>query len=198
MGCSGEELEVAFDPASAGRLRAGLTAEWRCRQECPVPLTYLLRLEHVRLPLHVTDAQDVRRVSVLKATGLIEAAIDPAFDPGGNYRLAQAALIVCITEEGQSEIEKMRGRGTAEEQAQAALAKGLDPLAYLRSIKGESFPLRVEDHEEINCVEALKQAGYVDASISAALIWKGSGTPQELAIVRRITPLGRAQLGRGK
>lgn len=39
--------------------------------------------------MHVTDAQDVRRVSVLKATGLIEAAIDPAFDTGlGSYRLA--------------------------------------------------------------------------------------------------------------
>lgn len=159
-----------------------------------MPLTYLLRLEHVRLPLHVTDAQDVRRVSVLKATGLIEAAIDPAFDPGGNYRLAQAAMIVCITDEGHSEIERIRGRSEA--QSQAVHERGPDPLAYLRSIRGASFPLRVEDHEDINCVEALKQAGYVDASISAALIWKGIDAPQELAVVRRITPLGRAQLAR--
>lgn len=164
-----------------------------------MPLTYLLRLEHVRLPLHVTDAQDVRRVSVLKATGLIEAAIDPAFDPGGNYRLAQAAMIVCITEEGLSEIERIRGRGAdAQAPEQTASERGPDPLAYLRSIRGATFPLRVEDHEEINCVEALKQAGYVEASISAPLIWKGSGTPQELAVVRRITPLGRAQLQRKK
>lgn len=149
--------------------------------------------------MHVTDAQDVRRVSVLKATGLIEAAIDPAFDPGGNYRLAQAAMIVCITDEGHSEIERIRTRCTEDhEQEQAVRKRGPDPLEYLRGIRNASFPLRVEDHEEINCVEALKQAGYVDASISAALIWKGSGTPQELAIVRRITPLGRAQLGRAK
>ncbi|WP_409173123.1 hypothetical protein [Variovorax sp. H27-G14] len=155
-------------------------------------------MEHVRLPMHVTDAQDVRRVSVLKATGLIEATIDPAFDPGGNYRLAQAALIVCITDEGHGEIQKLRGGSVADTHAQAQPTQGLDPLDYLRGIKGATFPLRVEDHEEINCVEALKQAGYVDASISAALIWKGSGTPQELAIVRRITPLGRAQLVRAQ
>jgi hypothetical protein len=143
--------------------------------------------------MHVTDAQDVRRVSVLKATGLIEAAIDPAFDPGGNYRLAQAALIICITDDGHAEIEKMRA-GRSEAPRQPADMKGIEPLDYLRRIKDASFPLRVEDHEEINCIEALKLAGFVDAAISAALMWKGSDHPQELAIVKRITPLGRARL----
>jgi hypothetical protein len=84
-----------------------------------VPLTYLLHLEHVRLPLHVTDAQDVRRVSVLKATGLVEAEIDPAFDPGGNYRLAQAALVVCITDDGHAEIESLRKRKRRREEGAA-------------------------------------------------------------------------------
>jgi len=168
-----------------------------------VPLTYLLHLEHARLPLHVTDAQDVRRVSVLKATGLVEAEIDPAFDPGGNYRLAQAALVVCITEDGHAEIASMRSRKRAGKETRAApkqspppKPKGPDALAYLRSIEGASFPLRVENHDEINCIEALKQAGFVDATISPALTWKDSTEPRELAIVRRITPLGRAQLKR--
>lgn len=169
-----------------------------------VPLTYLLQLEHARLPLHVTDAQDVRRVSVLKATGLVEAEIDPAFDPGGNYRIAQAALVVCITEDGHAEIASLRsrkraGKGSRVSSKQAPpppKPKGPDALAYLYSIEKVSFPLRVENHDEINCIEALKQAGFVDATISPAFTWKDSTEPRELAIVRRITPLGRAQLKR--
>jgi hypothetical protein len=147
--------------------------------------------------MHVTDAHDVRRVSVLKATSLIEASIDPAFDPGGNYRLAQAALVVCITDEGHAEIARMRGRGD-EGPPKVAKKKSLEPMAYLNRIEHASFPMRVEEPEEINCIEALKQAGFVDASISPALNWKDSSTPRELAVVRRITPFGRAALVRGK
>ncbi|HEX7867750.1 MAG TPA: hypothetical protein VF555_22515 [Variovorax sp.] len=162
-----------------------------------MPLSYLLHLEHARLPMHVTDAQDVRRVSVLKATGLIEAAIDPAYDTGhGSYRLAQAALVVCITEDGHAEIDRLRGRGGTDTPPKAART-GPEPLDYLRAIERSTFPLRVEDPQEIGCVEALKQAGFVDAAISAALVWKDSGEPQELAVIRRITPFGRAQLARG-
>ncbi|QNK69533.1 hypothetical protein [Variovorax sp. PAMC26660] len=146
--------------------------------------------------MHVTDAHDVRRVSVLKATSLIEAVIDPAFDAGGNYRLAQAALVLCITDEGYAEIARMRGRDAGLSSAPAK--KSLEPMAYLHDIERSPFPLRVEEPEEINCVEALKQAGFVDASISPALNWKDSPTPRELAIVRRITPFGRAALARGR
>ncbi|WP_418117970.1 hypothetical protein [Variovorax sp. 350MFTsu5.1] len=166
-----------------------------------MPLRYLLHLEHANLPMHVTDAQDVRRVSVLKATGLIEAAIDPAFDTDhGSYRLAQAALVVCITEEGHAEIEKLRGhRGGTDPASRRKKAKTrLEPLDYLRAIERSAFPLRVEDPQEISCVDVLKQAGFVDAAISPGLAWKDAGgSPQELAVIRRITPFGRAQLARG-
>ncbi|MFS2165552.1 hypothetical protein [Variovorax sp. Varisp62] len=161
-----------------------------------MPLSYLLQLEHARLPMHVTDAQDVRRVSVLKATGLIEASIDPAFDTGGSYRLAQAALVVCITDEGHAEIGNLRGRGKAAAAPRSART-GLEPLDYLRTIERSTFPLRVQDPQEIDCIEALKQAGFIDAAISPALAWKSGSEPQELAVIRRITPFGRAQLARG-
>ncbi|MGJ7590869.1 MULTISPECIES: hypothetical protein [unclassified Variovorax] len=155
-------------------------------------------MEHARLPMHVTDAQDVRRVSVLKATGLIEAAIDPAFDTGGSYRLAQAALVVCITDEGHAEIDNLRGRNASNTDAPPKPARmGIEPLHYLRMIERSTFPLRVDDAQEINCIEALKQAGFVDAAISPVLAWKESREPQELAVIRRITPFGRAQLARG-
>ncbi|WP_432732015.1 hypothetical protein [Variovorax sp. W6] len=149
--------------------------------------------------MHVTDAQDVRRVSVLKATGLIEAAIDPAFDTGlGSYRLAQAALVVCITEEGHAEIDKLRGGRGSVGAASGKAKTGLEPLDYLRTIERSAFPLRVEDPQEIGCVGVLKQAGFVDAAISPELAWKDTdGSPQELAVIRRITPFGRAQLARG-
>ncbi|MGJ7528329.1 hypothetical protein [Variovorax sp. GB1P17] len=146
--------------------------------------------------MHVTDAHDVRRVSVLKATNLIEAAIDPALDPDGNYRLAQAALVVCITDEGYAEIARLRG-GDAEPPPKPA-KKSLVPMDYLHDIERSAFPLRVEASEEIHCVEALKQAGFIDASISPVLSWKGNTAACELAIVRRITPFGRATLARAR
>lgn len=163
-----------------------------------MPLSYLLRLEHSRLPMHVTDAQDVRRVSVLKATGLVEAEIDPAFDRGGSYRLAQAALVFQITDEGYAEIASMRsgGRGGAPVPPASAKPKALAPFDYLRSIENSPFPLRVESAEEIHCVETLKKAGLVDATVSPVFTRKQSSEPQGLAVVKRITPLGRVQLGR--
>ncbi|WP_307615879.1 hypothetical protein [Variovorax boronicumulans] len=140
----------------------------------------------------------MRRVSVLKATGLIEAAIDPAFDTGGSYRLAQAALVVCITDEGHAEIDNLRGRNASNTDAPPKPARtGIEPMHYLRMIERSTFPLRVDDAQEINCIEALKQAGFVDAAISPVLAWKESREPQELAVIRRITPFGRAQLARG-
>ncbi|WP_256329278.1 hypothetical protein [Variovorax sp. YR634] len=140
----------------------------------------------------------MRRVSVLKATGLIEAAIDPAFDTGGSYRLAQAALVVCITDEGHAEIDNLRGRNASNTDAPPKPARtGIEPMHYLRMIERSTFPLRVDDAQEINCIEALKQAGFVDAAISPVLAWKDSREPQELAVIRRITPFGRAQLARG-
>ncbi|WP_295981069.1 hypothetical protein [uncultured Variovorax sp.] len=147
--------------------------------------------------MHVTDARDVRRVSVLKATGLIEAAIDPAYDTGhGSYRLAQAAMVVCITDEGQAEIDRLRGGDGASQKKPPKVR--LEPLDYLRTIERSAFPLRVDDRQEIGCVEALKKAGLVDAVISPALMWKDAcGEPQELAVIKRITPFGRAQLARG-
>ncbi|MDP9930580.1 hypothetical protein J2X90_000861 [Variovorax paradoxus] len=72
-----------------------------------MPLFYLLSLQHVTLPRVVTRPEDVQHVSVLKATGLIEAEIAPALDPAGKYNVARTAVVTCITEEGHAEINKM-------------------------------------------------------------------------------------------
>lgn len=176
---------------------------WRRRQGFfGMPLTYLLQLEHARLPLHVIGAPDVRRVSILKATGLVEATIEPALATGGSYRQAQAALVTCITDDGHAEIAKLRGRSAPnDESLLKAIRKSLAPLAYLRKIEHASFPLRVEVRDELHCVEALKQAGFIDAAIrppSASETDSDTSESPELATIRRITPLGRAELARGR
>ncbi|MBT2332549.1 hypothetical protein J7E49_01295 [Variovorax paradoxus] len=72
------------------------------------PLTFLMSLQHVSLPKKVVTPEDVRHVSILKATGLIEAAIAPALDGSGKYRNARNAVVTRITEAGITEIDRMR------------------------------------------------------------------------------------------
>ena len=70
-------------------------------------LFYLLGLQHVILPKVVTRPEDVQHVSVLKATGLIEAEIAPASNAAGKYDAARTATVTRITEDGFAEIDKM-------------------------------------------------------------------------------------------
>jgi hypothetical protein len=72
-----------------------------------MPLLYLLYLQTAALPKVVTRPEDVQYVSVLKATGLVEADIEPASDPGGKYHVARTATVTRITEDGIAEINKL-------------------------------------------------------------------------------------------
>jgi hypothetical protein len=73
-----------------------------------MPLTYLLKIAHGPFPVEVTGASEIKRVSVLKATGLIEARISPASGGDGIYRRAETAVVFGITAEGRSELFAMR------------------------------------------------------------------------------------------
>lgn len=66
------------------------------------------------------------------------------------------------------------------------------PMDYLRSIEHAAFPLRVEDQYAIRCIDVLRAAELVEATIASA----DSPGSYAFAIVERITPLGRAELGR--
>jgi hypothetical protein len=79
----------------------------RIKEVTAMPLFYLLSLQHVTLPKVVTRPEDVQHVSVLKATGLIEAEIAPASDAAGKYNAARTATVTRITEDGFAEINKM-------------------------------------------------------------------------------------------
>lgn len=71
-----------------------------------MPLLFLLRLQHTLLPVRVALPEEVRIVSVLVATGLIEAEF-ASVRPAGRDTASRIATVKRITEEGLAEIAKM-------------------------------------------------------------------------------------------
>ncbi|MEJ1127332.1 hypothetical protein V9L20_07130 [Variovorax sp. CCNWLW225] len=69
-------------------------------------LLFLMRLQHVQLPVRVVVPEELRHVSVLVATGLIEADIGP-LSPKARYASSRVATVLRITEDGLAEIAKM-------------------------------------------------------------------------------------------
>lgn len=80
--------------------------------------------------------------------------------------------------------------------ATASVKHNLMPLDYLRKIQHAEFPLRVDDHKEIDCVAVLLAAGLVAASISKPVSRPALDDLAEYAIVDGITVLGRVALSR--
>jgi hypothetical protein len=58
----------------------------------------------MQLPAPITDPEDIRAVSVLLATGLIEAQIQ-ALDSTGRYTAPRVATVTRITAAGLAELE---------------------------------------------------------------------------------------------
>ena len=71
-----------------------------------MPLSFLNRLQHVQLPVRVANPEEIRHVSVLLATGLIEAEIK-TLKPTSPYVSSRMATVIRITEDGRAEIAKM-------------------------------------------------------------------------------------------
>ncbi|MCR8958792.1 hypothetical protein M0765_013960 [Variovorax sp. S2] len=71
-----------------------------------MPLSFLQRLQHVQLPVRVAEPEEIRHVSVLLATGLIEAEIT-TLKTTTSYASPRLATVVRITKEGRAELEKM-------------------------------------------------------------------------------------------
>jgi hypothetical protein len=68
-----------------------------------MPIFLLLRLQRVQLPVRVTDPQEVRQVSMLVATGLIEAEFE-AIRTRDRRAIWHVATVTRITEEGMAEL----------------------------------------------------------------------------------------------
>jgi hypothetical protein len=94
--------------AEAKRLR---TEHARTHLENRMPLWFLLQLQHEELPVRVFEAGEVRSVSVLAATGLVEAEIG-ALEATARYAPSRAATITRITEHGHAEIARIEDMPT--------------------------------------------------------------------------------------
>ncbi|WGT62397.1 hypothetical protein [Variovorax paradoxus] len=70
-----------------------------------MPLLFVMKLQHRRPPLRVVRPEEVRRVSVLTATGLIEAEIE-ALDPTARYAASPRTTVLRITDDGLTEIRR--------------------------------------------------------------------------------------------
>lgn len=71
-------------------------------------LLFLMRLACVELPFRVIRPDEVIYVSVLTATGLIEAEFNPPFSPNGKYVPSRTAIVVCITDAGMIELKNLQ------------------------------------------------------------------------------------------
>ena len=68
-----------------------------------MPILLLLRLQRVQLPVRVTDPEEVRQVSTLVATGLIEAEFE-SIRTRARHAVWHVATVTRITEEGVTEL----------------------------------------------------------------------------------------------
>ena len=71
-----------------------------------MPLLLLMRLLHTPLPVRIVEPEEIRDVSVLISTGLIEAEI-AALKPTRSYAASNTATVTGITADGLAEIAKM-------------------------------------------------------------------------------------------
>lgn len=70
-----------------------------------MPLVFLMRLQHVQLPIRVTYPEEIRYVSALLATGLIEATFVALDGTKARYNsVRHVATVHRITAEGLKEI----------------------------------------------------------------------------------------------
>ena len=67
------------------------------------------------------------------------------------------------------------------------------PMDFLRRIEDASFPLAVKTDAEIQCTAVLCAAEFIEAVLPPP---GSEDTDKRVAVILRITPLGRAELNR--
>jgi len=158
------------------------------------PVAYLLHLMQMRLPADIVDPRELKLISLLKATELIEAEVYTAGSSRPRYWETRAATVTRITENGLAELARMSL--DLLRSARRAVGKPISPLEYLSLIENSPFPIRVEGSAAITNIMVLKAAGLIDATITPAA--PGHADTVRQALIIRITALGRDELDRQK
>lgn len=78
-----------------------------------MPLFCLMRLQHARFPLRLDRPEDVRRISVLAATGLVKAEFHAPASITGAYVAPQVVVVTGITDDGLRELKQFVGERAA-------------------------------------------------------------------------------------
>lgn len=156
------------------------------------PIAYLLYLMQMRLPAKVIDPHELKLISLLKATELIEAELQTAGSSQVRYLETRAAIVTRVTENGLAELARM-GFDLLRA-ARRAVGKSISPLEYLALIESSPFPIRVEGVAAVTNVMMLKAAGLIDATINLASPCDPDSAREALII--RISALGRRELRR--
>jgi hypothetical protein len=95
--------DAAWLREEAERLRA---QQAKIRLANRKPMWFLMRLRHEDLPICVVEPSEIRHVSVLAATGLIEAQMG-AFPATDRYAAPRLATVTRITDYGRAEIARI-------------------------------------------------------------------------------------------
>lgn len=74
-----------------------------------MPRDCLKKIEHAAFPLRVEEPYDIGCIHVLRAAGMVEAAVTPSSEPGKDFELA---IVHRITGKGREELERMRRSGS--------------------------------------------------------------------------------------
>lgn len=89
-----------------------------------MPLFCLMRLQHARFPLRLEKPEDVRRISILAATGLVEAEFNTPPALKGAYVVPRIVVVKCITDDGLQELERFVGERVGNRAAKSPVDRG--------------------------------------------------------------------------
>lgn len=93
-----------------------------------MPLFCLMRLQHARFPLRLEKPEDVRRISVLAATGLVEAEFAAPAALKGSYVAPQIVVVKGITDHGLLELKQFVGERVGSRKAKDVVDDAADPV----------------------------------------------------------------------
>lgn len=141
-----------------------------------MPLDFLNEVARGALPVAVTCPKQLRHVTRLKATGLIEATLAITHS---RQRATTAAFVHRLTEEGRREIGGSTVRPPKNDDV---------GLTFLRFLEFVDFPVFVTQASECNLVADLVKDGLIYGAVD-----EGLGGSRE-AVVRGLTSAGRAKL----